>query len=247
METETGKSLTPILTEDSSCPVHAPMINRALHNLKGTAEAIKFYASQRYLDSLEEWERAYKYATCMNHIYAEQFIQYTLEMLTYARKRREEANAKLSAQHKLARDLGPREFTLTYSPTWFDAEEAKRTMTQAIERLTRYYKHEIIEFHAIGEYTSSGNPHIHAFYLLAGGRKITDKNFKRAYPRWNPKKKLGRGFEGGHHETVDRISDFAGYTEKHLDEAWLNIHISNGAPEIINPSPSSQSSQEDDA
>lgn len=125
--------------------------------------------------------------------------------------------------------LGPREFTFTYGEHFADPEEAKRVMAQAIDRLTRYYKDEIIEFHAVGEYTQAGRPHIHGWYHLENGLKITDKNFKRAYPPWNPKKKLGRGFEGGHHATIERVSDFHGYTEKHLQEAWLVKDITNDA------------------
>lgn len=117
--------------------------------------------------------------------------------------------------------LGPREFTLTYGTHYEDDEQAQRAMTSAIEKLTRYYKDEIIEFHAVGEYTKAGRAHVHGWYHLEGGKKITDKNFKRAYPPWNPKKKLGRGFEGGHHATIERVSDFHGYTEKHIQEAWL--------------------------
>lgn len=124
--------------------------------------------------------------------------------------------------------LGPREFTLTYSPSWFENDDdAQTAMSEAIEKLTRYYANEIIEFHAVGEYGADRRSHVHAWYSLAGGRKITDKNFKRAYPRWNPKRKLGKGFEGGHHETIERISDFAGYAEKHLEEAWLKTSINN--------------------
>lgn len=124
--------------------------------------------------------------------------------------------------------LGPREFTLTYSPNWgWDDEEAQDRMKSAIEKLTRYYKNEIIEFHAVGEFGHDGRSHVHAWYHLVGGRKITDKNFRRAYERWNPKRKLGKGFEGGHHATIERISDFAGYAEKHLDEAWFTHNITN--------------------
>lgn len=125
--------------------------------------------------------------------------------------------------------LGPREFTFTYGEHFDDPEEAKRVMSQAIDRLTRYYKDEIIEFHAVGEYTQAGRPHIHGWYHLENGLKITDKNFKRAYPPWNPKRKLGRGFEGGHHATIERVSDFHGYSEKHLEEAWLVKDITNDA------------------
>jgi len=147
---------------------------------------------------------------------------------------------------KESRDLGPREFTLTYSTSWFDTDEsAQLAMRIAIEKLTRYYAHEIIEFHAIGEFTRAGCSHIHGWYNLAGGRKITDKNFKRAWPRWNPKRRLGRGFEGGHHETINRLSDFHAYTEKHLEESWLIVNISNAPEEIIPQEEASESSEDD--
>lgn len=127
-------------------------------------------------------------------------------------------------------ELGPREFTLTYSPkTHFETDaDAQKAMSLAIERLTRYYQHEIKYFHAVGEYTEAGNSHIHGYYLLEGGKKITDKNFKRAYPPWNPKRKLKNGFEGGHHATLKRVADFSGYIEKNLNDAWINIHINHG-------------------
>lgn len=123
-------------------------------------------------------------------------------------------------------ELGPREFTLTYSPSWFDDEEARSRMQLAIERLTRYYQNEIIEFHARGEVGRNGLSHVHCYYELKGGVKITDKNFKRAWPHWNPSKKLSKkGFEGGHHETVKVTADFKGYIEKDDAFNWLKVSI----------------------
>lgn len=135
------------------------------------------------------------------------------------------ATNKANAESK----RGPWEFTLTYSPKehGWNSDQAKETMRSAIERLTRYYREEIEEFHAVGELTQSGQPHVHAWYRLDGGRRITTKSFRRAYPIWNERRKLGRGHEGGHHEPVVRTSDFDGYIEKHLDTAWLDIHITN--------------------
>lgn len=127
--------------------------------------------------------------------------------------------------------LGPWEFTLTYSPKehgWM-AEQAEEAMREAVERLCRYYADEIIEFHAVGERTQMGQPHVHAWYHLKGGRKITTKSFKRAYPIWNEKRKLGRGHEGGHHAPIKRTSDFAGYIEKDLDTSWLILNITNAS------------------
>lgn len=146
------------------------------------------------------------------------------------KKQQRRKNAAGENQHQ----LGPREFTFTYSPEWYESDaDAQNAMRCAVERLTRYYKDEIIEFHAIGEYTRDGRAHVHGWYHLDGGRKITDKNFKRAWKHWNPKRKLGRGFEGGHHQTIERQSDFAGYVEKHLEEAWLNVNINNADEESV--------------
>lgn len=149
----------------------------------------------------------------------------------YAATDRENTRASVdAARDKLQRELGPREFTLTFSPAWYaDNETAKDAMRVAIDKLTRYYKHEIIEFHAIGEYTEAGRPHVHCYYELDGGTKITDKNFKRAWTHWNPRKKLGSGHQGGHHANIRSKSDFLGYIEKDLDTAWMNLHITRDA------------------
>jgi len=120
-------------------------------------------------------------------------------------------------------ELGAREFTLTYSPNWFTDEEARTKMRTAIERLIKYYRDELVELRAVGEVGSNGLSHVHCFYKLNGGVKITDKNFKRAWSHWNPKKVLQRGFEGGHHATVRNESDFKGYIDKDVDSAWFDI------------------------
>lgn len=141
--------------------------------------------------------------------------------------------------------LGAREFTLTYSPQWFGDNEARRQMIRAIDKLVKYYNEEIKEFVAIGEVGDNGLSHIHAFYELQGGRKITDKNFKRAYPRWNPNRKLGRGFEGGHHATIGRMSNFYGYIEKEKESSWY-IYTHDGSKENVQEegAPSKEVSQE---
>lgn len=125
-------------------------------------------------------------------------------------------------------ELGPREFTFTYSPTWFDDNNARKMMTLAIERLQRYYINDIVEFHARGEVGKNGLSHVHCYYELKGGLKITDKNFKRAYPKWNPSKKTSKkGFEGGHHETVKVSADFKGYIEEDDAFNWLKVDVNN--------------------
>ena len=98
---------------------------------------------------------------------------------------------------------GPWEFTLTYTPKWYDSDEqAQDSMRSAINKLTKYYRNDIKEFHAVGERTKSNQSHVHGWYILNSANKISGKNFKRAYKHWNPKKKIGRGHVGGHHEPI---------------------------------------------
>lgn len=119
-------------------------------------------------------------------------------------------------------ELGPREFTLTYSLKWFSDTEARAKMEMAIDKLLRYHYNELETLRAVGEVGSNGLSHVHCFYKFKNGNKITDKNFKRAWPHWNPKKKMGKGFEGGHHATVKQESDFLGYIEKDIATSWLD-------------------------
>lgn len=120
---------------------------------------------------------------------------------------------------KNGRQRGPRELTLTYSPDWYDDDAlAQQAFRTAVERLTKYYRDELTEFRAVGEFTKAGRSHVHILYALSNGGKFTDKNLRRAYPHWNPKK--GRG---GHHSIVKSKSDFSGYLEKDLDDAWCDI------------------------
>lgn len=116
-------------------------------------------------------------------------------------------------------------FTLTYSPVkhGWSKDEAQAVMSEAIRRLRHYYRNELVEFDAIGEYTQAGLPHVHGHYRLNGGLRMTTKNFKRAYPIWNPKVRIGKGHEGGYHEPASRDSDYSGYIQKDLDESWLVV------------------------
>lgn len=114
-------------------------------------------------------------------------------------------------------ELGPREFTLTYSPDWFDDEKARFLMKQAIERLCKYYDDDIVYLRAVGEKTKADRVHIHCYYELKGGLKITDKNMKRAYHKWDSKHH--------HHKLVRNSADFKGYIEKDLDTAWYTFEV----------------------
>lgn len=121
-------------------------------------------------------------------------------------------------------ELGAREFTLTYSPKWFtDDFAAREAMREAMRKLIKYHQTQIINLRAVGEVGKNGASHVHCMYMLEGGRKITDKNFRRAWSYWNPDIKHGQGFQGGHHQSVKNTADFLGYIDKDIDTAWLEI------------------------
>lgn len=134
---------------------------------------------------------------------------------------------------------GPRELTLTFSDKWGDADAAKTAFKLAEERLLKYYKHELVTYRSVGEYTKSGFPHLHILYSLESGNGFTDKNLKRAYPHWDSKVKVGKGNQGGHHSVVESIANFAGYIEKDLDTAWHSYDITNADESRNSPSGSS--------
>lgn len=135
--------------------------------------------------------------------------------------------ANAQRQVKSRYPLGPREFTITYSSNWMTDEEARPKMERALKRLCGYYADDIVKLRAVGEVGRNGLSHIHCFYKLKGGLKITDKNFKRAWEHWNPKKKLGWGFEGGHHAEVKNEADFLGYIDKDISNAWFEHFVAN--------------------
>jgi len=150
-------------------------------------------------------------------------------VLNYYETKLAEIKERKKAQQKPNRyELGAREFTLTYSPKWFDDTEARLKMATAIQKLCRSYKNDIIQLRAVGEVGTSGLSHIHCFYKLRNGLKITDKNFKRAWPMWNTHVKQGpTGHQGGHHATVRNEADFQGYIDKDIENAWFEVNIDN--------------------
>jgi len=153
------------------------------------------------------------------------FDKMPLDLIAIQVERHLVLSRKQAIKHR-GYELGAREFTLTYSPKWMNDAEARVEMEKAMNKLCKYYEGNIIKLRAVGEVGSNGLSHIHCFYKLEGGLKITDKNFIRAWKYWNPKKPLGKGFEGGHHATVREESDFLGYIEKDIETSWYEKLIS---------------------
>ena len=69
------------------------------------------------------------------------------------------------------------------------------------------------------------HPHIHGMYETHSQGRIESKHFKRAWPIWDEKARMGQGFRGGYHRPVklneqynNYIGKDGGYSEAYLDE-----------------------------
>lgn len=151
---------------------------------------------------------------------------------------------KLKQAAKNGRHKGAWTLCFNYSPSWYENDyEAQEAIRLAVNRLLRYYKEDLEEFRAVGEFTKAGRSHVHIFYRLASGGKFTDKNLKRAYPHWDAKKKVGDGVQGGQHVPVIDVANYTGYIEKDLDVSWMHIDINQHAQEVHVPFISEEASQ----
>lgn len=64
------------------------------------------------------------------------------------------------------------------------------------------------------EHTEAGTPHIHGMYKIASGRRIEQKYFKRYWPLWDEKVKLGHGHKGGYHQKARHEECYDAYIQK---------------------------------
>lgn len=64
------------------------------------------------------------------------------------------------------------------------------------------------------EHTEAGTPHIHGTYKMASGRRIEQKYFKRYWPLWDEKVKLGVGHKGGYHQKSRHAESYDAYIQK---------------------------------
>lgn len=213
------------------------VIVHALLNKKANVEQ-KIRSSERVLAHLMDEK----------HTYPDQvnLWQIEIEMLYDYRDAIQEEIEQLQslADDKQRRSPGVMAFTLTYSPTWgWTESQAREFMKTALSRIQHYYENELLRFVAIGEVGKNGLSHVHGMYHLRGNRRVTTKNWKRAYPKWNPKVRVGSGFQGGYHAPVADPTNYIPYVEEDLRTAWVIVDTTNGnTEEEINP----QGVQEED-
>lgn len=119
-------------------------------------------------------------------------------------------------------------FTLTKSPTdpfrvGDMLSAVRKLMVQKSCPVTRYAWY--LEDKGKDENGEPIHPHIHGMYETATSGRIEAKHFKRAWPIWDEKVRLGAGFKGGYHRPVkyeesysDYIGKDGGVCEKNVDE-----------------------------
>lgn len=198
-----------------------------------------------YVATTEEWDDVAKWEHSRDKAWT-RLRDSQAEHDTYATNRAKEL-AHQRNKDKLHK--GAWAFTLTYSPQkhGWNKEEAQEAMREAIKRLRHYYRHEIEEFDAVGEWTQAGYPHVHGHYRLHAGKRMTTKNFKRAYPIWNPNTKIGKGHEGGYHEPAKSDSDYSGYIQKDLDTTWLVVSTTHAPQTDVSQEAHDEVEEDDEA
>jgi len=114
-------------------------------------------------------------------------------------------------------------FTLTKSPddnlTEFDMiKSVRKIMSQKSCPVKRYAWY--LEY---GDPEEKSHPHIHGLYETETQGRIEAKHFKRAWPIWDEKHKLGRGFRGGYHRPIRSEESYKDYIKKDAGKnEWFN-------------------------
>lgn len=112
---------------------------------------------------------------------------------------------------------GPFAFTITKSPTWNVTvlemvNAANKIMGQGsckVKKFAWYY-----EDKGRDELGDPVHPHIHGMYETETGGRIESKHWKRAYPFWDEKTKMGVGHVGGYHRPIKSEEKYEDYIKK---------------------------------
>lgn len=110
------------------------------------------------------------------------------------------------------RHCGEWAFTLTKSPTDDYTEE---DMLKAVQKIMSQSSCPVKKYAWYLEHKQDNtHPHIHGIYETDTGGRIEAKHFRRAWPLWNEKIKLGSGFKGGYHRPVIVSDEYLKYIGK---------------------------------
>lgn len=118
--------------------------------------------------------------------------------------------------------MGPFAFTLTMSPndnlTVDDMIAAARKLMSQKSCPVAVYAW----FLEYGDEEAMTHPHIHGMYETVSKGRIEAKHFKRAWPIWDEKVRMGFGFRGGYHKPVRDGVLYSNYISKQgrISEAY---------------------------
>lgn len=108
-------------------------------------------------------------------------------------------------------------FTLTKSPkdslSVSDLIAAVKKIVSQKSCIVKKYAW-FLEYKGTDEAGLPAHPHIHGMYETVTGGRIEAKHFKRAWPIWEEKIKLGAGFRGGYHRPVRSEEAYSDYIAK---------------------------------
>jgi len=106
-------------------------------------------------------------------------------------------------------------FTLTMPPDYQPAKPLQEVAMKIMEHgLTSKPYQKALQYAYVLEHTEAGTPHIHGVYKTQSGRRISSKYFKRYWPLWDEKVKLGHGHKGGYHQKARHAESYNAYLEK---------------------------------
>lgn len=106
-------------------------------------------------------------------------------------------------------------FTLTMPPDYKPKKPIEEVAKLIMEHgLTNNPIERAVEWAYVLEHTETGTPHIHGVYKTASGRRISSKYFKRYWPLWDEKKRLGNGHQGGYHTQARSSECYKAYMLK---------------------------------
>jgi len=106
-------------------------------------------------------------------------------------------------------------FTLTMPPDYESKKPIEDVARLIVENgMTSKPYERPIQWAYVLEHTESGTPHIHGMYKMASGRRIEQKYFKRYWPLWDEKVKLGHGHKGGYHQKARHEECYDAYIQK---------------------------------
>ena len=121
-------------------------------------------------------------------------------------------------------------FTLTMPPDYSPKKTIEECAKLICENgMTSKPYERPIKWAYVLEHTDAGTPHIHGMYKMASGRRIEQKYFKRYWPLWDEKTKLGFGHKGGYHQKARHEESYDAYIQK---EGVVYRNLEN-PPELI--------------